>query len=406
MAHRIKALGGKLDYIAMDEPCWFGADYSRKNAAHWPIEKIADNAVRTMRIIQAVFPDVQLGDVEPVQDQPMPNLQSPALVDQYSAWADAVQARWGKPLAFFHCDVVWSWPWEAAVRGLQAAMARRHVRFGIIYNASGLTPHDWFAGAQQHYEDIENNGGRAPDDAVFQSWDSMSDRILPENDPDTHTHLVLSYFRSRMRLNATRMGERVTASLCDVAGQPLANAPVTMEVRHHREQSGAYELTIAGLVPAKAVSADFGARINQDGVSTNSICVDLTTARYEETGAGSQFYDFRKLGSFSGDDKRAQREIVSSEGEKVMRLTANPAQRFQLNSSPRFGVTPGAPFEFHLPYVLHGRSEGSPGAGLFFFDGKGIETKRVLRPLEPLWSGAITASTDGMRHAEHHLDIG
>jgi len=406
MAYRIKAHGGRIDYIAMDEPCWFGANYSGKNAAHWPIEKIADNAVRTMRIIQSVFPAVQLGDIEPVQDQSGPNLPAQALIDQYSAWVDAVQSRWGKPLAFFHCDVIWTRPYQTALRGLQAAMAQRHVPFGIIYNGSGLSPHEWFASAQQHYEDIENNGGRAPDQAVFQSWNPLSARLLPENEPDTHTHLVLTYLRSRMTLTATRNDPLLTASLHDAAGHALAGVPVTMDVLHRGEKNGVYEMTFSGLVPAKAVSAGFGLRINLETIDTAPVDVDLKAARYEEAGKDPQTFEFWNVGAFPGDEKKARREIISDDGEKVLHLIAAPAQGYQLNTPPRFAITPGASFHFSLPYVLHGPSRGTPGAGLFFFDSRGIETTRVLRALEPLWSHAATAITNAQGEVSFTLPSG
>jgi hypothetical protein len=41
LAAKLKRAGGTLQYIAMDEPLWFGHYYNEKNACHSSIDKSA-----------------------------------------------------------------------------------------------------------------------------------------------------------------------------------------------------------------------------------------------------------------------------------------------------------------------------------------------------------------------------
>ncbi len=226
---RIKAHGGMLDYVAMDEPYWYGALYDGGNATAWPASRIAANAAQTMKIFQAAFPNVKLGDIEPVTDE-----KDPALIVRYAGWIEAMENALGQPLAFFHADIVWKERWRAALAQLPPMLAAKRVPLGIIYNApsADLSNARWLAAARQHYEDIENNDGIAPDQAIFQSWSAMPDRLLPETEPDTHTNLVFGYLRGRVNFTATRNGSTVAGLLRDAAGQPIAGVPVRLEVLH------------------------------------------------------------------------------------------------------------------------------------------------------------------------------
>ena len=127
------------------------------------------------RIFQTAFPNIQLGDIEPVVDAP-----DPALADHYAAWIDAMEKAWGHPLAFFHADIVWERPWRDTFAKIHPMIAAKRIPLGIIYNAprDDLSNDHWLASAQQHYEDMENNGGVIPDQAIFQSWSAMPNRLF------------------------------------------------------------------------------------------------------------------------------------------------------------------------------------------------------------------------------------
>ena len=222
--NRIKAHGGTLDYISMDEPYWYASVYDKAHARHWPVERIAANAARTFALFKQAFPGVQLGDIEPVID-------TPDLAPRYATWIDAMQRALGEPLAFFHLDVVWNKSWRNAFATVVPMLQAKHLPIGIIYNQdfNDASNDHWLAAAQEHYEDLENNGGFVPDQAIFQSWSAMPNRLLPEDAPNTHAHLVLSYLRERMNLTATRKGAALTGTLTDAGGRPMAGVLVCLE---------------------------------------------------------------------------------------------------------------------------------------------------------------------------------
>jgi hypothetical protein len=221
---RIKAHGGTLDYLAMDEPYWYASIYDGKYAVHWPTARIAANAAKTMVLFQRAFPGIRMGDIEPV-------INTPGLTRRYAGWLDALQRAMGEPPAFFHLDIVWNKPWRNSFETVTSMLAAKHVPLGIIYNQSSedLSNDHWLAAAQEHYEDMENNGGLVPDEAIFQSWSAMPNRLLPEDAPNTHTHLVLTYLRERMNLTAAQKGAYVTGRLTDVEDRPVTEGAVRLE---------------------------------------------------------------------------------------------------------------------------------------------------------------------------------
>lgn len=66
IANRIQRNGGELVYIAMDEPLWYGHHFNGKNGCQWPMERVAQDMVSRIADIRAEFPNVQIGDVEPI----------------------------------------------------------------------------------------------------------------------------------------------------------------------------------------------------------------------------------------------------------------------------------------------------------------------------------------------------
>jgi hypothetical protein len=99
VASRLQQTGGKPRYIAMDEPFYNGNisngyDPSYGNSAcHWTPEKVASNALAHIALIRQVFPDVQVGDIEPL---PILELGIPDWPLRYRAWMDAWKAPPGR----------------------------------------------------------------------------------------------------------------------------------------------------------------------------------------------------------------------------------------------------------------------------------------------------------------------
>jgi hypothetical protein len=194
-AQKIKRLGGDLKYVAMDEPEYYGSIYKGHDACSWTPAQVAANAVRNFAKIRSVFPNVLIGDIEPV-----PPPDAPDWIDRYIAFFDAWKAAAGSPLAFFHCDINWdAFPnWISDVEALRHVLVRNRIPFGMIYNGFGRkTDEEWIRCAESHFTAYESKTGIVPDQVIFQTWEIHPGHALPETDPTALTYLIGAYFGKR-----------------------------------------------------------------------------------------------------------------------------------------------------------------------------------------------------------------
>jgi hypothetical protein len=191
VANRVKQLGGRIRYIAMDEPLFFGHYFNGHNACHWTIDTIARNAAPNIRQFRAIFPDVEIGDIEPVN-----NIKSDDWIEAVRNWIEAYQRESGTPLAFFHDDMIWREPIAARTRMLTAVLDSYGIKFGVIFNSRGDVSSDqeWLESAKRNIEEYRAGSLKAPDHIIIQSWKPYPTHVLPESNPLTLTHLVNDYF--------------------------------------------------------------------------------------------------------------------------------------------------------------------------------------------------------------------
>ena len=192
---RIKALGGDLNFIAFDEPYYYGRFYDGEKACNWTAEKIAQDIDSFIRRVRLVFPNVIIGDIEPVT--------GPADANAYNDWLDTFRAVNGYDLAFLHLDIDWSdTRWPQKVKTIEQHGKTVGVPIGIIYNGNfqDATDEAWLSilGERVKRYEIENSGDL--DHVVFQSWHDKPDRVLPESDPYTFTGFIRTYFENRSAL--------------------------------------------------------------------------------------------------------------------------------------------------------------------------------------------------------------
>jgi hypothetical protein len=190
IANRIKMLGGTLSYVAMDGPLMSGHFYSGPRACHSSVEAIAKEAAEKVKQMRTVFPDLKVGDIEPV------GVTEPAgWANSFIEWTQAYKAAVGEPLAFVHCDMQWRGPWQAQLRKLEARLRADGTRVGVIYNGFGAdkTDEEWTQHAEDHFNTLERDASLVPDDAIIQTWDRHPVRFLPETQPGTLTYLVGRY---------------------------------------------------------------------------------------------------------------------------------------------------------------------------------------------------------------------
>jgi hypothetical protein len=191
-SQRIKKMGGKLSYIAMDSVLIFGHEYDGPHACKDSIESLAKQVAEKIAQAKSVFPDVQVGDIEPIG-----NPRSGWLQD-IAEWTQAYQAATGAPLSFFHFDVDWSNPhWEQELQAGVKLMNSRGIPIGIIYNGSKRegSGREWVAKAVEHFRRVEDGLHIHPQFAVIQSWNRFPEKMFPETDPETLSHVVHEYSR-------------------------------------------------------------------------------------------------------------------------------------------------------------------------------------------------------------------
>jgi hypothetical protein len=206
IAMRVKQLGGTIDYVAMDEPLYYGHAFQGRplknyethapTPCHSEIAVLAQEAAAKMAEFRAIFPNAKIGDVEPIGSYP-PGFN---LASDLSTWFAAYKAASGMPLAFVQFDVVWARPfWQEQFGGAVAAVRKAGLPLGIIYNASPTDPTDanWVADAKGHIQLIESMLHGQPNQAKFQSWTDRPRKILPETAPDSFTSLVKYYVERR-----------------------------------------------------------------------------------------------------------------------------------------------------------------------------------------------------------------
>jgi len=192
LAERVRALGGDLSYVAMDEPLWFGHVFDGRLACRATLAEIARDVAVKVADVRRLFPAVVVGDIEPIGSPAAPH----DWIDQLMLWSAEYRAATGTPLAFVHADVQWSQAWQPGVETLNRQLTADGIRFGVIMNgdpdeATGVA---WTSHASQRSHAVRRLLRRWPDFVIFQSWHAQPEKFLPEDRPGTLTNLV-SRFR-------------------------------------------------------------------------------------------------------------------------------------------------------------------------------------------------------------------
>jgi len=291
IASRIKAAGGALNLIAMDEPYFYAHVYDGPNACRWPVEKVAAEVDVFIKAMQEAIPGVIIGDTEP--------LTGAADAAAYIAWIKAFRELNGYDLAFLHMDVDWTrstWPEE--VKSIGDYGAATGVPVGMMYfgNHVDQTDEGWISAAGERVKKYEIGAGAAPEHVLFQSWNDKPDFTLPESQPFTWTDFINLYFTDRAALGFKRDG-------------PGANLALEKPVRVSRQfadQSGAMAVDgdlgttwSAGDFPLQWIEVDLGGpqALAQINLTVNQYPAGPTVHRLLVRGPSG---DFTLLHTFSG----------------------------------------------------------------------------------------------------------
>jgi hypothetical protein len=364
-ARRIKQAGGVLQYVAMDEPFYFAAVHVESINCQRSVREVAQNAVANLNVLKKEFPDLQVGDIEPV-----PAFEGLGWIERYREWVEAYRAAAGTNLAFLHADIRWNSPtWKQSATDLAAMLKQQGIPFGMIYNASADGPNEWMLHAAGHFVEYEQYAPALPDQVIFQSWHPDPKRVLPETDGRAFTSLINRYVN---RANAATTGTQpLPQAKTGAAGSPVvpASAP-TQPIA-----------TIRGTVPASATAAVAAIRVNAECKCQGSSDLTVFSLRYRDGSERGQATTLDFGNGFQNwwlkGDATLRLEMVT--GLEGLRILASPQQAAIINSPP-FGVTPGAAFVLEVFGRVPPESMGS-GLLAVIFRSNSAEVARVEFPM-------------------------
>ena len=192
---RVKDAGGTLNFIALDEPYYYAHFYDGDHACNWSTEKIAKDVGNSILKAKLIFPDLMVGDIEPVT--------GPADAAAYKVWLETFRAVNGFDLVFLHLDMDWSNPnWTGEAMQMEAYGRELGIPIGMIYIGNSFEQDNaiWLATAGERVKRYELEAGGKPDHIIFQSWNDKPDHVLPESDTTSYTWFVKTYFEDRSLL--------------------------------------------------------------------------------------------------------------------------------------------------------------------------------------------------------------
>jgi hypothetical protein len=342
----------------------------------------------TARQFREAFPNVRIGMDDPVMLY-RPGEWEPAMRE----FLEVYRKEFGEPMGFVRLECA-SFPvreWLPRYIAAEKFLRSVGVPFGelITGDASDASDAIWVQKAEERYVTWESEGRSAPGQVVFQSWMPRPTRILPENDPDTLTHLLNGYFRDRTRLTLTRDAGVLRGRLVDASGAPVAGGHVEVTAIAGFEEQSMVHRVIRCPVPADARFVEIGLRIGVEGSPVGKAHLTMGATKYEEKeGDGGRVFDFAE--GLKGWGRKGTAEVSPSHdaGMAGVKIDAEAGRTLLLNSK-LLPVTGGREAMFTFDVQVQADTETGYLA-MFFFDSS---KKVVHRMQEPL----VTEISSGVR---------
>ncbi len=352
---RIQRLGGVVQYLAMDEPLWFGHVSTQPGAPQASLAAIAQDVAQQIVTLHSYFPSAQVGDIEPMLCYGSPG-GSTSWNQEIMQWAAAYQAAVGKPLAFFHSDVDWQGSGcGQQLSALQALLQPSGIAFGIIYDGNfSDSAVQWTTDAELNFAGIESNPKAVPAHAVLQSWHPQPVYALPETQSGTMTYLIDRYAAAEAVISTADSGTTITATLAS-NGTPVSGVPITAYAVDDGTLNITMTQSLTGTVPSGAVTASGELRINGECDCDGSANVLIGTAQYVD----------------QKNNTTTSFNIVPP----TQRIVVPANQVKSVNSAP-FSVTAGDTFSFSVPMQASYSSTNTGYVAIGFFNSAGAEIQR------------------------------
>ena len=370
-ADKLHRLGVPLRYLALDEPVSFGHYDSGPQGCRFALPELARRVALNVHAYQQYFPDVIIGDIEPV-----PLLTTfPDWQPAFRSFAHELSLATGKSLTFLQTDVNWRLPsFYPSLRETAAFAHAQGLKFGVIYKGDGGDDSGpaWVAAAVRHFEWLETGQGLVPEQAIVETWEPHPTHVLPETSDGTLSHVIARYRLTRTKIAAVRAGAAVSGQLTDEHGAPIANAKVELRTLGVGPGRPPAVHSVSGTVPEKARFAIMGIRVNTECLCTGPNDLLVGNFRYAESDGGNvvQQYDLpqeaeRHSGRIWNGIEMATAVIG---GQPFAHLVVRPDQHFGFNSAT-FDVTSGARFDFQVPIGAVAGDGMFGDATIIWFDG-------------------------------------
>lgn len=388
-AQRIRDLGGALQYVAFDEPDYFGALYDGPNACRYTPDQVVQNAMQSVNALRSVFPDLVVGDIEVVPAVGV----APDWLDQYQQWLDAWTRITGSPLAFLHVDVPIDGDWHGGVEAMRRAVQGRNLLFGVIYVGEGNSDAEWVASAEQFASDYENKGGTVPDQKIFQSWIHFPTHALPETDPTTFTYAIDRYFRTRTQLTLQPPGSSLQGQLLTGAGAPVTGAAVNVTATPLFGTGQLDTFASTGTVPTGTQTVTFGARVNLECAGSGPSDLTLSDFTLDAGAAGVLTADFTNQLVDWGTWGTADTVAVNG---NLLHVALTSSEYFGLNHVPQTFAAEGAAYQLRIRAAFAPGSSGNGCLIAVFQNATGeISRQSLFLQPQPIALGAPTTANDG-----------
>ncbi|MBG0751206.1 MULTISPECIES: hypothetical protein [Pectobacterium] len=192
ISEKVHKCNTKIDYVAMDEPLFFGHVSNKGNVPKYSVSKVASEVAINLKEVWEIFPEAKVGDIEPI-DQLGENYAS-----LLKEWIVEFKKETGHDLNFIHNDVIWADNWQQSTSDLIEIGSLMNVRIGVIFNAeNGQGPDSvWMTSSRKNIDRYFDSKISLPDDIIFQSWNRYPNNISNDLDKNSHSSII-EYFSSK-----------------------------------------------------------------------------------------------------------------------------------------------------------------------------------------------------------------
>ena len=388
----LKSLNADVSHVEVDEPLWFGTYSTDPAACHFPLEETIRRTALGLQGLLDFYPHVIITQIEPV----------PAIT-RFATWRqdmttlqEGLAKALGSRVHTVQLDVDWpNREWRQSVLDVRNWLRQRNIGLGIIYNGSPVLTNDldWINSAIDNTNVIEGELHIVPDMASFQTWSGYPNCNLPESAHTSLTWWINRYFRPRTSLSATFQGQGVHGKLTTPDGKPVANAIIKGYKPGIDFARPLPTIVMRGVVPANAVTAIIGVRLNAECANCNGLNdLLLGTIQYQEIQGGTSQLSY----SLPSDAVIRNGAIFGSEivgGISVTRIITEPGQQ-QIWNSPLFPVSANAKYVFSIPAGTIGGLGWHGNIIIIWIDaqGNGSRLTVIPDPGKAFTSSAVTAA--------------